>query len=334
MNSVLSTPTTVDWPAWPTYGLEDDLLPRLEAWQRSGVTTAALATLVQIVGSSPRPLGSEMAVTADGRIAGYVSGGCVEGAVAAEAGEVISSGRPKLLDYGAGSPVLDVQLTCGGRIAILVRRLDDLGRHVAHRRAERRARRDCWLDIDLEHGSEHAVAAEAPGPRTGVFRQHYPAMARLVLVGGDPITLAVAQLAEQLGLEVGLLRPYGPSAPPPGVRLAFYDTRALATALPAVVCDQATAIYSLTHDIDDDESVLLHGLASPAFRLGVLGSRRKADERRARLIARGVPESEIARIDMPAGIDMAATNPREIALSIVARVVAARPRACPIAAFA
>lgn len=317
----------VEWPAWPTYGLEDDLLATLTAWQER-YDRIAIATLVDIVGSSPRPLGSEMAIAPDGRVAGYVSGGCVEGAVAAEAREVIDSGHPRLLDYGAGSPVLDVQLTCGGRIGILVRRIENLKRHVQARLSATAARRDYWLDLCLETGSERSADPDAP-LAADTFRQHYPPPARLVLVGGDPVTLAVGQAAAQLGMQIGLLRPYGPSAPPPGLDVVFYDTRALATALADLCLDAHSALYSLTHDMDDDEAVLLHGLASPAFRLGVLGSRRKADERRERLLARGVDDAGLARIDMPAGVHIGAANPREIALSIVASVVAARPRAHP-----
>lgn len=326
--SDFNTPTRVDWPAWPVYGLLDDLLPTLTEWQ-TDYGRIALATLVDIVGSSPRPLGSEMAIAPDGRVAGYVSGGCVEGAVAAEAADVIASGTPRLLDYGAGSPVLDVQLTCGGRIGILVRRIDDLAAHVAERQAARRARRDLWVDIDRETGAACLPAATTTPPPTNAFRQHYAPPVRVVLVGGDPVTLAVAQAAHQLGMEVGLIRPYGPSAPPPGLRLAFYDTRILSAALADLVLDATSALYSLTHDIDDDEAVLKHGLASSAFRLGVLGSRRKADERRQRLAAQGYDETDLARIDMPAGLDIGAINPREIALSITAAIIAARPRAHP-----
>ena len=319
----------VEWPAWPTYGLIDDLLPTLTRWQHH-YDTVALATLVDIVGSSPRPLGAEMAIAPDGRVAGYVSGGCVEGAVAAEAAEVIRDGAPRLLDYGAGSPVLDVQLTCGGRIGILVRRLDDLAGHVRMRADARRARASLTLDIERASGRAQTVPDDASTPPAeGVFRQIYAPPVRVVLVGGDPVTLAVAEAAGQLGMEAALLRPYGPSAAPPGLRLAFYDTRPLRTALADLVLDDHCALYSLTHDIDDDEAVLQCGLASSAFRLGVLGSRRKAEERRRRLAEAGATPQELARIDMPAGLDIGAINPREIAASIIAAVVAARPRTQP-----
>ncbi|MES1954379.1 hypothetical protein SAHY_07347 [Salinisphaera hydrothermalis EPR70] len=319
-----------DWPAWPTYGLSDDLLPALRHWVQHD-EVAAIATLVHISGSSPRPLGSEMAISARGDIAGYVSGGCVEGTVAVQAESVLADGRPKLLDYGAGSPVLDVQLTCGGRIGIFLRRIGDLAQCVAQHDNARRERAELFVDIDFDSGD--AVAHREPKPRAEGqgFRQHYPPPTRLMLVGGDPVTLAIGELATLMGVEVGLIRPYGPSAPPPGMALCHYDTRALASALPDLPLDAWTAVYSLTHDMADDQSVISHALRSPAFRVGVLGSRRKAEQRRVDLHADGFDDADLARLDMPAGLDIGATGPREIALSILAEITAHRPRARPVA---
>ncbi|HET7315530.1 XdhC family protein [Salinisphaera sp.] len=320
--------TARDWPAWPSYGLVDDLLPVLRRWATTD-DAAVLATLVHISGSSPRPLGSEMAISASGEAAGYVSGGCVEGAVAAQAASVLANGTPKMLDYGAGSPVLDVQLTCGGRIGIFVRRIADLAAWVAEHDAARRARRDLFVDIDLDSGDSVLHREPQRGPPAPGFRQHYLPPSRLMLVGGDPVTLAIGELATLLGIEVGLLRPYGPSAPPPGIAPCHYDTRALAGALPDLPLDAWTAVYSLTHDMADDQAVISHALRSPAFRVGVLGSRRKADQRFAELRKAGFEEADLARLNLPAGIAIGATGPREIALSILADITAHRPRPVP-----
>ncbi|XRG84810.1 XdhC family protein [Salinisphaera sp. SPP-AMP-43] len=317
-----------DWPLWPTYGLEDDILPTLQAWAATH-RHAALATLVHISGSSPRPLGSEMAIAPDGAVIGYVSGGCVESTVAAEAQSVLETGEPKMLDYGAGSPVLDVQLTCGGRIGILVTRIDDLHDWVATRQAARTERRELFFDIDLATGHRTCHEASETALPAGTFRQHYPPPARLMLVGGDPVTLAICELAGTLGLEVGLIRAYGPTTPPPGRPLNYYDNRPLTQALPDMPLDAWSAVYSLTHDLDDDQTVLEQGLRSPAFRVGVLGSRRKADERLAKLRAIGFDEADIERLNMPAGLPIHAANPREIALSVLAEITARRPRPAP-----
>jgi xanthine dehydrogenase accessory factor len=83
MNALASTSPSVGLPPWPEFALVDDLLPTLRQWSQAG-RRIALATLVRVTGS-PRPLGSEMAIAEDGEVVGYVSGGCVEAAVRAEA---------------------------------------------------------------------------------------------------------------------------------------------------------------------------------------------------------------------------------------------------------
>jgi len=313
-----------DWPAWPTYGLIDDLLPVLERWHTAG-RRAAIATLVDVRGSSPRPRGSEMAINDLGEIAGYVSGGCVEAAVAAEAARVIATGEPVMLDYGAGSPVLDVQLTCGGRIGIFVRAVDDLGAFSTALRHARDDRRSIDLRLNLSTGAQRFIE---PGARSqsGEFIKRYRPVPRLVLVGSDPITLALTQLAPLFGYEVALLRPYGPAAPPAQASVAYYDIRPLAQALPALALDASTAVFTLTHDMDDDHAVLVAALASPAFCVGALGSRMKTTEREQRLRAAGISDSALARLNTPAGLDIGAREPQEIALSMIAALVERRPR--------
>src|SRR3546814_17577355 len=89
------------WPNWPAYALVDDLLPTLQRWDSAG-RRYALATLIEVVGSAPRPVGSEMALCANGEIAGYVSGGCVYDEVETEALAVLQDVVPCLIDSGAG----------------------------------------------------------------------------------------------------------------------------------------------------------------------------------------------------------------------------------------
>ncbi|WP_293625061.1 XdhC family protein [Salinisphaera sp.] len=319
----VSTPRA-QWPAWPVYGLVDDLFPVIAGWHAQG-RRVALATLVAITGSSPRPLGSEMAINDHGEIAGYVSGGCVEGAVATQALEVLRTGEAVMLDYGAGSPVLDVQLTCGGRIGIFVRALEDQQAYIQRWREARERRQPLDVAIDLDTGTHRAGPPQPVGDER-VFQQRYLPPARLVIAGGDPVTLALAQLAPSFGYDVVLLRPYGPPSPPPDAVLTHYDTRPLARSLEALELDAFTALYTLTHDIDDDHAALAKGLASPAFAIGALGSRSKASDRSARLRAAGFSESDLDRLHTPAGLSINAREPREIALSVLAELVALRPR--------
>ncbi|MCG8462069.1 MAG: XdhC family protein [Holophagales bacterium] len=100
-----------------------DILDRVRAWRGDG-EPVALATVVKVWGSAPRPLGSKMAISGTGDMVGSVSGGCVEGAVFEEAQEVLESGRPKLVSFGVSNDdAWAVGLSCGGRIDIFIESL-------------------------------------------------------------------------------------------------------------------------------------------------------------------------------------------------------------------
>lgn len=102
----------------------DDVLEQAAAWRRDG-RQVALATVVSTWGSAPRRPGAQLAVDADGAMVGSVSGGCVEGAVIAEAREVMADGRPRLLEFGVtNDEAWEVGLACGGTIEIFVERVD------------------------------------------------------------------------------------------------------------------------------------------------------------------------------------------------------------------
>ncbi len=102
----------------------EDVLARALAWKREG-RGVALATVVATWGSSPRPVGSQLAIDDKGGMLGSVSGGCVEGAVVTEAQDVIADGKPRLLDYGVSNEqAWEVGLACGGKLQIYVERVE------------------------------------------------------------------------------------------------------------------------------------------------------------------------------------------------------------------
>ena len=104
----------------------DDVLKQAEGWLDAG-DSVALATVVRTWGSSPRPVGSQLAVNADGRFVGSVSGGCIEGAVVTEAHESIADGKPRSLAFGVSDAMAwEVGLTCGGEIEVFVEKLESV----------------------------------------------------------------------------------------------------------------------------------------------------------------------------------------------------------------
>ena len=103
---------------------DEDILREAETWRRQG-RGVALATVVETWGSAPRPVGSHLVVDEAGNFLGSVSGGCVEGAVITEAAEVIEDGRARVIEFGvADETAWRVGLSCGGRIRVLVERID------------------------------------------------------------------------------------------------------------------------------------------------------------------------------------------------------------------
>jgi xanthine/CO dehydrogenase XdhC/CoxF family maturation factor len=102
----------------------EDILGQAAAWRRSG-KGVALATVVTTWGSSPRPVGSQLAVDDSGTFVGSVSGGCIEGAVIKEAMDAIATGKPRLLDFGVtNEQAWDVGLACGGKVQVFVERVE------------------------------------------------------------------------------------------------------------------------------------------------------------------------------------------------------------------
>lgn len=288
-----------------------------------------LVSLVEIQGSSPRPLGSEMAIAESGEMAGYVSGGCVEAAVALEAMSVFADGRPRLLDYGAGSPVLDIQLSCGGRIHLWLRLLEDAADYVDSWQRSRRERKGFQVDTDRVSGHMQyrpVPAGTVGAPPAGGLRLCHRPPIRLIAVGHDPVTLALLHLASQLDMETWLLRPDGPVEPPP-LALDRYLPSSLPAALDQIAWDADTAVYTLTHDAALDHQVLCRALASEAFCVGVLGARSKRAQRIASLQAAGLTPAQLERLRAPAGLALGRQTPMAIALAIVAEILQHAPQA-------
>jgi xanthine dehydrogenase accessory factor len=323
---------------WPEFGLVADVRPALAEALKAG-RPAVLVTLAAAEGATPLGLGAQMLFAGEAQ-AGFLSGGCVEGDVALNAAEVVTDGRGRRLVYGRGGPP-DIRLLCGSRIELLAERIDPASpaaRRLAALGAQRRPAlwlsdgdtQACLAEGEAPEGLPRALRAafdaalSAPAPAgaaaDAVFRRHDPP-SRLVVVGADPIALAIARLAADTGLETTLIRPRGPEAPPPApVR---YLRGEPAEALAAVGLDPWTAVAVASHDLEIDHAALVAALPSPAAYVGVLGSRRRIPERLGRLKADGLDEDQVMRLKAPMGLEIGARSPFEIGLSVVAEVVAA-----------
>ncbi len=325
----------------------DDLIEYIATCHAHG-KRVALVTLVR-GGSSLRPIGSQLAVAADGSFHGSVSGGCIEDAVIAQALTSLADGQPCLRDFVIGDPdAAAAGLTCGGQIQVCIVRIDPTGAF-EHLLAAHRARRPAALVARLTDGAmavvdsdtlagdlpltlplldrvhEH-IAAERSGlleTDPALFLQVTAPMPRLLLIGAGHIAQVLAPMARLAGFAVIVIDPRPAFADPerlPGITLI---TDAPDAALRHLAPDPRTAVVVLAHDPRLDDPALTAALASPAFYIGALGSRRTQDQRLERLRAAGLA-AQTQRIHGPVGLDLGGRAPAEIAVAILAEIIQAR----------
>jgi xanthine dehydrogenase accessory factor len=304
-------------------------------WKRAG-KSVALATVVETWGSAPRQVGSQLAISGDMEMAGSVSGGCVEGAVVAEALEILQSGLPRVLQYGiSDADAFSVGLACGGTIRILVEpigvgqgpSLDLLEKLVAHRAA----REPVIYEVDLRDWSRRLVlAGEAADARFhsdksgfdgDVFRGVHNPPLRMAVIGAVHVAQALLPMAKLAGFDVVLIDPrdaFAADARFPGqVILRERPDEGLRT----FGLDARTAVVTLTHDPKLDDPAIVAALGAPVFYLGSLGSKKTHAKRLERLSVLGFSSDDLARIHAPVGADIGAKSPAEIAVSILAQVI-------------
>jgi xanthine dehydrogenase accessory factor len=329
----------------------------------------ALALVVGVAGSAPRPLGAKLIITADGDMAGSVSGGCVEAAVAQEAQSVIATGTPRLVDYGIADELAQsVGLTCGGIIQVLVMPLTQplaaalLRAHQEQRKltltidlnAAALGNLALWSDdgwhtgLDLpslpDAHSERLrpalhqqrtqrldlpAVADESGPQAYLLDALAPAP-RLIIVGAVHIAAPLVTLANTIGFRTLVVDARRAFATP----ARFGHATAIhigwpADILPTLALDRQTFVVTLTHDDKLDLPALAYALSTPARYVGALGSKRTLPARQAALRALGVTPAQLARLHAPVGLDLGGRRPEEIALAILAEIVVVRNTPIP-----
>jgi len=332
-----------------------ELLDTLEEWFAAG-EQAAVATVIRVDGSAPRPVGARMIVSSAGRMAGSVSGGCVETTVYAEMMDLLGGGPPRVLRFGITEDMIwEVGLACGGIIDVFVQELDPslvaaLGERVSQGNpvalvafvdgAEAGsmalvAHEGTALGPDVEQavsvaGEMLAARAErgavyelAPGSRA--FIEPFLPPPVLVVAGGVHIAIPLARFARELGFHVVVVDPRAKFAnrerfPEADEVLVAWPDEALAQ----MGVGETTYIVLLTHDPKIDEPTLAAALKTGAAYIGAIGSRKTHADRYERMSRWGVNAEQLDRVYSPIGLDLGGSTPEETALSIIAEVVAVK----------
>jgi xanthine dehydrogenase accessory factor len=334
-----------------------DIIDLAAEWTAAG-EKVALATVVRVDGSAPRGEGAKMIVSDAGRIAGSVSGGCVESAVAEAAQAVLDGSQPRIESFGINRAMMwDVGLSCGGTIDVLIEKLPDLamlrsvfvaGSHAAlctpladngfrdglkavvfadgvmrgsfgsseFNEALVTAARE-----QIERGSSmtRLIFGQDVFIDVGVQKDH------LIIVGAVHIAAALCELAARAGFSVTVVDP----RPRLNHAERFPKAASLAVGwpedvLPGMTLDDNTYVAILTHDEKfDDPSIQIALRATPRY-IGAIGSKRTHAARRERLTQLGFTSEAIDRVRAPIGLDIGAQTPEEIAVAVLAEMIAAK----------
>ncbi|NQU58780.1 MAG: XdhC family protein [Rhodospirillales bacterium] len=318
----------------------ENILGQGLAWLDQG-HALALATVTSTWGSSPRPVGSQLIINDRGDFAGSVSGGCIETFVVSEALDVIADGGVLNLEYGVSDEqAREVRLACGGTVRVFVEPgpkravLEKLqNAQPVARVVDTQSGLSCVLELDriegdlvledmdlsdarllLKHGSSSFVDK--------LFVQVYTRPRNLVIVGAVHIAQVLAPMAAAIGFSVSVIDPRPKFATPerlPGVTIIKERPE---TATDAITFDNWTAVLALAHDPQLDDPVLQAALNSDAYYIGCLGSRKTHGSRLARLRALGFDDQHLKRLHGPVGLDIGGRSPGEIAVSILAEIIA------------
>ncbi|HEY6961079.1 MAG TPA: XdhC/CoxI family protein [Gaiellaceae bacterium] len=305
----------------------ESVLSQAGRWRELG-RRVAVATVVATRSSAPRPVGSKLAISEQGELIGSVSGGCVENDVVLAAQDVLAGGPPRLLTYGITDEMaFGVGLPCGGEIDVFVEELTDAERPdvtltvVAGEGVGERLDDPELVEQARRRGRSHVLELE---DRTILADVHAPPT-RLFVYGAVDTAEALCRAAKLLGWRTVVADARASFATPE--RIPSADELLLLwpeEALDRVQPDLGTAVVVLTHDDKFDLPLIRGALASDAFYVGWIGSRRNQERRRGLLREEGVTDDELDRIAGPSGLDIGADTPAETALSMLAEIIAVR----------
>ncbi len=306
--------------------LDLQVLQQARDWKREG-HDVWLVTVIETWGSAPRPPGALLAMRGDGLVVGSVSGGCVEDDLIDRVRNGERVGKPSLITYGVSKEeAARFGLPCGGNLRLVQEPLLDTA----------------WVDAVLDRTARHEIVARVVSLESGAvtlesgsrgeafsfdgstLRALFGPRWRLLIIGAGQLSRAVAQMALMLDFEVICCDPreeYHLTWDVPGTVFSKAMPDDLVQELQL---DPHSAVVAVTHDPKLDDLVLLEALKSPAFYVGALGSRGNTAKRKERLKLFDLSDAEIDRLHGPIGLDLGGKTPAEIAVSIMAEVIAVR----------
>ena len=296
-------------------------------WLKAG-QPVAIATVVQTWGSAPRPVGSWLAIRQDGQVAGSVSGGCVEDDLIRRVQtEILTRNIPEMVVYGVSQQeAARFGIPCGGTLRLLIEPkpelavLEELLKAISSQQITLRS-------VDLLTGK----STLEDGDRSDLFlcdekvmRTTYGPRWRMVLIGAGQLSLYTADFALASDFEVIVIDPREEYAE----GIARNDV-AFIKGMPDDVLlelgiDAHTAVIALTHDPKLDDMALMEALKSSAFYVGALGSKINTQKRKERLLEFDVTKAQVEKLYGPVGLHIGALTPPEIAVSIMAEVIAVK----------
>jgi xanthine dehydrogenase accessory factor len=306
--------------------LDRQVLEQARDWLAAG-RKVWIVTVIETWGSAPRPPGALLALRDDGLVVGSVSGGCVEDDLIerVRTGERVD--RPSLIVYGVSKEeAARFGLPCGGTLRLVQEPLLD----------------SSWVDQILDRTAKHGLVARTvdvdtgrwtitPAQRDDVFtfdghvmRSVFGPRWRMLIIGAGQLSRVLAQMAQALDFDVTCCDPreeYYLTWDIPGTHFTkeMPDDVALGLQL-----DPHSAVVAVTHDPKLDDLALMEALKSPAFYVGALGSRANTAARKERLAMFELTPQEIGRLHGPIGLDIGSKTPAEIAISILAEIIAVR----------
>ena len=295
------------------------------SWLKAG-HSLAIATVVQTWGSAPRPVGSWLAIREDGQVAGSVSGGCVEDDLIRRVQtEILTRDTPEMVVYGVSQQeAARFGLPCGGtlrllvepkpELAILEKLLEAISTHQITSRTVNLLTGKSTLDVG--NRNDEFICTEQKMVTT------YGPRWRMVIIGAGQLSLYTADFALASDFEVIVIDPREEYAEGLNRTDLTFIKGMPDDVLLEIGVDPHTAVVALTHDPKLDDMALMEALRSPAFYVGALGSRKNTQKRKDRLMEFDLSKEQVDRLHGPVGLYIGALTPPEIAVSILAEVIA------------